>query len=65
MIGIYKIQNKLNGKIYIGQSVNITRRLWEHKASKNAKPGNIDYYIQKEGIDNLNMILLKNVIKNL
>lgn len=52
MIGIYKIQNKLNGKIYIGQSVNITRRLWEHKTSKNAKPGNIDYYIQKEGIDN-------------
>ena len=30
MIGIYKYTNKLNGKIYIGRSVNITRRRWEH-----------------------------------
>ena len=25
-IGIYKIQNKLNNKIYIGQSIDIARR---------------------------------------
>lgn len=31
MIGIYKITNKLNNKIYIGQSIDITRRWWEHK----------------------------------
>lgn len=30
MIGIYKYQNKLNNKIYIGRSINITRRKWEH-----------------------------------
>ena len=30
MIGIYKYTNKLNNKIYIGRSVNITRRKWEH-----------------------------------
>lgn len=30
MIGIYKYQNKDNGKIYIGRSINITRRRWEH-----------------------------------
>lgn len=30
MIGIYKIQNKLTGKIYIGQSVNIERRWQNH-----------------------------------
>lgn len=30
MIGIYKYTNKLNGKIYIGRSVNITKRKWEH-----------------------------------
>ena len=30
MIGIYKIQNKLNGKIYVGQSVDIERRWKEH-----------------------------------
>lgn len=30
MIGIYKYQNKRNKKIYIGRSINITRRKWEH-----------------------------------
>ena len=30
MIGIYKYTNKLNGKIYIGRSTNITKRRWEH-----------------------------------
>lgn len=30
MIGIYKYTNKDNGKIYIGRSVNIIRRKWEH-----------------------------------
>ena len=30
MIGIYKITNNINGKIYIGQSNNIERRFQEH-----------------------------------
>ena len=30
MIGIYKIENKINGKIYIGQSNNLERRKTEH-----------------------------------
>ena len=30
MVGIYKYKNKQNGKIYIGQSVNINRRRREH-----------------------------------
>ena len=29
--GIYKIQNKIDGKAYIGQSINIERRWKEHK----------------------------------
>ena len=29
-IGIYQIQNKINGKIYIGQSINIEKRLKQH-----------------------------------
>ena len=33
MIGIYKIENKINGKVYIGQSNNIIRR-WEEHISK-------------------------------
>ena len=30
MIGIYKYTNKDNGKIYIGRSVNISVRKWQH-----------------------------------
>lgn len=29
--GIYKILNKTNGKFYIGSSINIPKRWWEHK----------------------------------
>ena len=30
-IGIYKIENKINKKIYVGQSINIEKRWKEHK----------------------------------
>lgn len=30
MLGIYKITNDINGKIYIGQSINIEKRIKEH-----------------------------------
>ena len=30
MIGIYKIENLINGKLYIGQSIHIERRWQEH-----------------------------------
>jgi len=36
MVGIYKIENKQNGKIYIGQSIDIKKR-WDHLSSVNAK----------------------------
>ena len=29
--GIYKIENKINGKLYIGQSINIEERWKNHK----------------------------------
>jgi len=31
MIGIYKITNKINGKVYIGQSIDIEERFQKHK----------------------------------
>lgn len=31
-MGIYKIENLVNGKCYIGQSINITKRWNNHKA---------------------------------
>ena len=32
MIGIYKIVNLLNGKTYVGQSVNINKRWHQHRS---------------------------------
>lgn len=49
MIGIYKITNKHNGKAYIGQSVDIEKRWWEHKYSKTDSL--IHRAIKKYGID--------------
>ena len=37
MIGIYKITNKVNGKIYIGQSIHIEKRWQEHCQPSNNK----------------------------
>jgi group I intron endonuclease len=31
LCGIYKIENLYNQKAYIGRSVNISYRIWEHK----------------------------------
>ena len=28
--GVYKITNTINGKVYIGQSINIRARIWQH-----------------------------------
>ena len=57
MIGIYKITNKTNNKVYIGQSINIEKRWGEHK--RNAFNSNTHTYryplyvaIRKYGLNN-------------
>lgn len=52
MIGIYKITNTINNKIYIGQSVNIHRRWRQHinRAGQDNTP--LHSAIYKYGIDN-------------
>ena len=35
MIGIYKIENKVNGKVYIGQSIDINTRWYNHRKELN------------------------------
>lgn len=47
MIGIYKITNTENGKVYVGQSVDIAKRFKEHKKllRKNA---HINYRLQDD-----------------
>ena len=63
MIGIYKYQNKINGHIYIGQSVDIETRQKNHIYSSNNEKA-IDYdsqlhqAIRKYGIENFDFEII-------
>ena len=61
MIGIYKITNLVNGKIYIGQSVKIKNRWGQH--IRDAKTGNsiapIHRAIKKYGKENFDFSILE------
>lgn len=57
MIGIYKYTNNINGKVYIGQSINLEQRKYAHKSSAfNEKVNDYDSQfhqaIRKYGIEN-------------
>ncbi len=63
MIGIYKYQNKLNGKVYIGQSIDIERRQYNHKSSaynKKANDYNSQFHqaIRKYGLENFDFEII-------
>lgn len=63
MIGIYKYTNRINGKSYIGQSVDIDSRKCSHKASafnQNCGDYNSQFHcaIRKYGIDNFDFEIL-------
>lgn len=69
MIGIYLITNKINGKKYIGQSINIKKRFAEHLRSgqpekyshKNERDINTPIHLamQKYGIQNFSLTILE------
>lgn len=64
MIGIYKITNLLNGKIYIGQSVDIWKRISEHKWRALNKGDNsyncaIHRAFRKYGIENFKFEIIE------
>ena len=59
MIGIYKITNKLNNKIYIGQSNNITRRFSEHQTKGSSSRIPVDEAIQKYGKENFSFEIIE------
>ena len=68
MIGIYKIENLLNGKVYIGQSINIEHRIYRHKKNylnQNRVEFTKPLYraFRKYGIDNFSFEVCKFVIK--
>ena len=63
MIGIYKIENKIDGKCYVGQSENISRRWRAHQsAAFNPNANNYDTIlyraIRKYGLDNFTFTVL-------
>lgn len=50
--GIYKIENKINGKLYIGQSINIERRWKNHKTHYKINDEPLYNEIREYGIEN-------------
>ena len=56
MIGIYKITNKNDGTVYIGQASNIERRISEHKQTRQQT---IDNYINCLGVENFSFEILE------
>ena len=65
MIGIYKIQNLINGKVYIGQSIDITSRFQSHKYVLNliddSKITSRPLYLamKKYGVENFSFTVLE------
>lgn len=64
MTGIYKITNKVNGKVYIGQAVDIERRWKEHEKRvfyKNGKDYHSPLYrsIRKHGLNNFSFEIIE------
>lgn len=58
MIGIYKYTNKNNRKIYIGRSINIMRRKWEHL--HNPSPYSyFDQILKSLGEENFNFEIIE------
>lgn len=57
MIGIYKITNKINQKIYIGKSINIIRRFGDHKRITSNRLLKKDFL--KYGIQNFSFDILE------
>ncbi|KLA21064.1 hypothetical protein B4078_5392 [Bacillus cereus] len=58
-IGIYKITNKLNGKCYIGQSINIPKRWENHKCMNGNHSYPLYLAFKKYGIDNFSFEVLE------
>lgn len=63
--GIYKIKNLLNGKVYIGQSIDIKRRFKDHKKEiKNNNVYPLYHSIRKYGIENFEFNVIEHVSNN-
>jgi group I intron endonuclease len=56
---IYVLENKINGRRYIGQSINVKRRMIEHKHEKNDFP--ITRAIKKYGFENFKQYIFNGI----
>lgn len=56
--GIYKYTNKSNEKVYIGQSVNIVKRKWEHEHTP-SKASKFDKLLNAIGVDNFDFVIIE------
>lgn len=69
MIGIYKITNLINGKIYIGQSVDINKRWRQHKRNSRIKGREYDKYLykafRKYGLENFSFEVIEECSREL
>lgn len=52
LYSIYKITNKVNGKVYIGFTQNTKRRWWAHRSFNGSKTKALYLAMQKHGRDN-------------
>ena len=60
IIGVYKITNLINGKFYIGQSIDINYRFYEHQiGTGTAHKSAIDAAIKKYGKENFSYEILE------
>lgn len=68
MIGIYKYTNKINNKVYIGQSTNITRRIAEHNRRAFTEENHefhslLSKALRKYGLDNFTIEVIEECSK--
>lgn len=59
MIGIYRVTNLINGKTYIGQSIDIQRRFWEHRCVSHESNRHLKFALQKYGKENFKYEILE------
>ena len=62
MIGIYKIENKANGKVYIGQSIDIDTRWYNHTRELNGNRHYNSHFQRawnKYGKDNFEFVIIE------
>ena len=59
MIGIYKIENKINHKIYIGQSIDIQKRWSYHLALYRNGTSKLHLAMKEDGVENFFLTILE------